>query len=380
MGKNNRQRREEKHRRRDRRRAERSQGPFGPGGYRWRADEIPTDVLIRAAAVATADGDEENGPRLLTLVAARSDARRCTAQAVQELFAELEPAGWEPRLATNVVRRCLTSRHAKVITAGLEGPDDVQPAIEALAVLLRLPSLPPLPKTEPVNEAQGKVLAKVRGLLAKAESTTYPEEAEALSAKAQELMARHSIDHAMAAAKARPEVPGGRRLPLEDPYADAKALLLGAVARANRCRSVHVLQLAHVTVLGFEPDLVAVELLFTSMLIQANRAMLAAGRTDRSSRQRGFRSSFLSAYATRIGQRLEASAAAEVASADDPGGRLLPVLAARADAVDEAVDAMFGDRLVARETRISDHRGWVAGHAAADLADLAVGPEVRAAG
>jgi hypothetical protein len=37
----------------------------------------------------------------------------------------------------------------------------------------------------------------VRALLAKAESTTYPEEADALTAKAQELMARHSIDRAM---------------------------------------------------------------------------------------------------------------------------------------------------------------------------------------
>jgi hypothetical protein len=70
-----------------------------------------------------------------------------------------------------------------------------------------------------------------------------------------------------------------------------------------------------------------------------------------------------------------------VAGADNgSGGRLLPVLAARTDAVDDAVDAMFGDRLVAMETRIRDSHGWVAGHAAADLADLAVGPEVRAAG
>ena len=35
-----------------------------------------------------------------------------------------------------------------------------------------------------------KVLGRVRALLAKAESTTFPEEAEALTAKAQELMAR----------------------------------------------------------------------------------------------------------------------------------------------------------------------------------------------
>ncbi|WP_017570470.1 DUF2786 domain-containing protein, partial [Nocardiopsis halotolerans] len=49
---------------------------------------------------------------------------------------------------------------------------------------------------EPVD--QGK-LARVRALLAKAESTEFPSEAEALSARAQELMARHSIDRALLA-------------------------------------------------------------------------------------------------------------------------------------------------------------------------------------
>lgn len=33
-----------------------------------------------------------------------------------------------------------------------------------------------------------------------------------------------------------------------------------------------------------------------------------------------------------------------------------------------------------REEKITDQRGWVAGHAAADLANLGIGPEIRAAG
>ena len=53
------------------------------------------------------------------------------------------------------------------------------------------------------------------------------------------------------------------------------------------------------------------------------------------------------------------------------------MLAARTD---DAVPAMFGDRLELRSPRISDHRSGVAGHAAADLADLAVGPQILAAG
>lgn len=42
-----------------------------------------------------------------------------------------------------------------------------------------------------------KMLGKIRGLLAKAESTQFPAEAEAFSAKAQDLMTRYAIDHAL---------------------------------------------------------------------------------------------------------------------------------------------------------------------------------------
>ncbi len=390
MGKNNRQRREDKHRRRDRSRAARSQAPAGPGGVRYIGDEVSTALLVRTAAVAMAQGDVALARSVLSDLTARPDAGRFAAAAVADLLAKLAGAGWEPRLLANLVRRRLSARHARVLTTpgeseggALEGGalEGVEVTVEVLAVMMVLPPLPALPSASVVDEAQAKVLAKVRGLLAKAESTTFAEEAESLSAKAQELMARHAIDRALAVAAAAPEVPGGRRLPIEDPYADAKAMLVGSVSQANRCRSVHVVDLALVTLLGFEADLVAVELLFTSLLVQANRAMLAAGREDRRARQRGFRSSFLSAYAVRIGQRLEACTADQVSAADaDEGGRLLPVLAARDDAVEDAVEKMFGGSLVHRPTRISDPRGWVAGHAAADLADLAVGPGLRATG
>jgi hypothetical protein len=379
MGKNNRQRRQEKRRKREQHRVNRGHAPFGPGGVRYRADELSTDFLVRAAARSLAEEDQRHTSELIADLADRPDATRMAAQALRDLLDDLGASCWEAPLVTNVVRRRLSARHARLVGGGLCGPDDVEPALHVMALLLRLPALPPLPRPPEVDDTAAKILGRVRGLLAKAESTTFPEEAEALSAKAQQLMARHAIDHAMAGADVAHEVPSGRRVPLEDPYAHAKARLLNAVAIANRCRSVHVIGLGHATVLGFESDLVAVELLFTSLLVQANRAMLVAGRENRSQRQRGFRDSFLSAYGARVGQRLEAATAAEVEGADtDHGGRLLPVLVARTDVVDEAVSAMFGDRLVARPARISDHRGWLAGQAAADLADLAVGPAVRA--
>ena len=58
-----------------------------------------------------------------------------------------------------------------------------------------------------------RMLGRVRALLAKAESTEFPEEAEALSARAQELMARYSIDYAvLAAGSGDTDQPVARRL------------------------------------------------------------------------------------------------------------------------------------------------------------------------
>lgn len=247
-------------------------------------------------------------------------------------------------------------------------------AVEVLALLLSLPALPRLgaaPSRRPQNT---RVLEKVRALLAKAESTTFPEEAEALSAKAQELMARHAIDSAMVAAGAGAGGgPTGVRVPVDDPYAGAKSILLAEVAAANRCRAVWSKGLGFSTVLGFESDLEFVDVLYTSLLVQATSAMVAAGsQVDRSgrSRTRSFRQAFLLAYASRIGQRLrEAEAASRAAAAEEYGEALLPVLADRSAAV-RAAEAEAFPHLVSRSVSISNAAGWAAGKAAADLASL----------
>jgi hypothetical protein len=95
----------------------------------------------------------------------------------------------------------------------------------------------------------------------------------------------------------------------------------------------------------------------------------SAGR----SRTRSFRQAFLFAFAERIGERLEvATRVATEAANDVHGSDLLPVLAGRMTAVDDAFHAMFPD-LVASSARITNMAGWAAGRAAADLAHL--GPE-----
>jgi Protein of unknown function (DUF2786) len=244
-----------------------------------------------------------------------------------------------------------------------------------LPVLEPLLPLPGACRYSPVaaGDVDEKALGRVRALLAKAEATTFPEEAEALSAKAQELMSRYSLHQAVADYdRGRVRDAAAQRIWLDSPYAGAKALLVHAVATANRCRAVWTENLGFVTVVGSDTDLKLVELLTTSLLVQANRAMLAAGRQAAGrghARTRSFRQSFLVSYATRIGERLDTTNATVADEVDD--SRLLPVLAARSRAADELADRLF-PAMVQRQISVSNSAGWGAGRVAADLAQLDV--------
>jgi hypothetical protein len=258
-------------------------------------------------------------------------------------------------------------------------------AIEVLALVGRVPSIPvlcPLPGTTQRNASadtsavEPRILEKVRALLAKAESTEFPEEAEALTAKAQEFMARHSIDAALlAAATSRRDEPGGVRVGIDAPYEAAKALLLQKVAVANRCRVVWSEDLGFATVIGFDADLHAVELLYMSLHVQATTSVVRAGSrwtVDGRSRTRAFRKSFLIAFAVRIGDRLRGAADdATRKAADGDSGALLPVLAARDESVRERFDLLFPGIIHHASFGSSmDSEGWASGTAAADQAVL----------
>lgn len=273
-------------------------------------------------------------------------------------------------------------------------------ALELLRLWGRLPAITPVapaPGEAPREMARGPVtgetpmLSRIRALLAKAESTDFPDEAEALTAKAQELMARHSIDEALLSTGRPDNAPGALRIGVDAPYESPKAMLLDAVADANRCRAVWSKEFGFCTIVGFDADLDAVDLLYTSLLVQATTAMQRAGDKRHragAARTKSFRQSFLVAYAIRIGERLAAAAEHAVADAAaglrpredgsaeraEPDERLLPVLAAREVAVDDAVDEMFG-KLTSQRIRIADDAGWFAGREAADRASLRGRPE-----
>ena len=229
------------------------------------------------------------------------------------------------------------------------------------------------------GESDEKLLSRVRALLAKAESTTFEAEAETFTAAAQAMMARHSIDEALLwRREGHEEEPGGIRLGVDNPYPEPKAMLLQQIAQANRCRTVWSRHLGFTTVLGYRPDTAWVELLYTSLLVQATKAMTNAGPKSTAygtSRTRAFRASFLESFALRIGERLsETTEQAEVEAADGAGRDLLPALSDRRSAVDEAVTRIFPEMTTSTTGRSwwnRDREGWASGRNAADLADLA---------
>lgn len=368
------------------------------------------DVVERALGGALyADDDDALDSGASLLAAAPPDADAELTRRGEEFVRRAWERGWQPADVVRIVRRDLDEGHVE-LAAGLIATetrrygDDLPPRwraqldelpgggsgrrpadrfSHATAVLQLYRLLVRLPVIEPVGPVPGapvhrasvvphhtepRMLTRIRALLAKAEATGYPEEAEALTAKAQELMARHSIDDAVLAARTRrADVPAACRIGVDAPYETAKAILLDAVASANRCRAVWNSGLGFSTVVGFEADLEAVELLYTSLLVQGTTAMTRAEASQRAGgrkRTKTFRQSFLLAYANRIGDRL-ARATSHVAE-DTAGGELLPALAARDVAVTDHAERLFPDTVRTRVRGATDAAGWHDGTAAAD--------------
>ncbi len=206
-----------------------------------------------------------------------------------------------------------------------------------------------------------KQLTRIRALLAKAEATDYAEEAESFTGKAQELMARYAIDEALLADPRGQIDVRARRIHLDDPYAAEKASLLHVCAQAQHCQAILFLQVGMVTIVGPPTELDLTEMLYTSLLVQAVRAMTqtAGQRRDRSP---SFRRAFLVSYADRVSERLQESNS-RVES--EVGAELVPVRARTTAAVEDEFTRLF-PHTVASRSRSYDARGWQAGRAAAN--------------
>jgi hypothetical protein len=211
------------------------------------------------------------------------------------------------------------------------------------------------------------VLARIRKLLAVAEHPTTPVfEADAAAKAAERLMSKYAVDSALLDAAAPSGVkPQTRNIVVETPYATAKTMLVGAVANAYGVRAITHRSSGPIrmTLVGFAADLQIVDLLYTSLLLQATTAL----RRQRAS-GRAFRRAFLIGFAAEVGQRLAAAHQEAVAETGEASTAL--VLRNRAREVEEAVREQF-PRLRTTRATVSDAGGLVAGRKSGADANLA---------
>jgi Protein of unknown function (DUF2786) len=163
------------------------------------------------------------------------------------------------------------------------------------------------------------LLDRVRKLLAKAEDEgCSPAEAEALTAKAADLMARYGIDRALLGAL-HPETdrPADRVFTLANPWGDIKRHLLAGLAMALRCQCVQTRSErgARLHVFGYTSDLERADVLFTSLLVQMARALAAQAVPGYGGTARAWRRSWMLGYATAVVARVRAAEEAAVTAA-----------------------------------------------------------------
>lgn len=129
--------------------------------------------------------------------------------------------------------------------------------------------------TENLNGMDEKMLARVRALLAKAESTQYPEEAHAFSRKAEELIASYGIERALLdAEQGEDNRPGvvSRFVNIHPPYSiDGKLMFFGLAAAMN-CKAVSLGKYGKVRrmhLFGYESDVERFMIMWNSLRNQA---------------------------------------------------------------------------------------------------------------
>lgn len=216
---------------------------------------------------------------------------------------------------------------------------------------------------------------RVRKLMDKAAATANSHEADAFSRKAAELIARHRIDPASLAER-RDDSLAVREIPLgRGAYVRARLALLVAVAEAHEARVVFAATptgtIAYLA--GYSSDLDLVEVMYTSLHVQAALRMSGERRATSAATQR-YRRSFLFGYADRVAKSLDdvrrvAQATSPTEVAVDDAGRSL-VRLERGRRVEEFLQQRFGRVRTAKGSAGAEVGGWRAGSAAAERADL----------
>jgi Protein of unknown function (DUF2786) len=206
-------------------------------------------------------------------------------------------------------------------------------------------------------EASDRLLDRVRKLLAKAEGEgVTPEEAQALTAKAAELMAKYGIDRALLAAQ-QPETdrPDSRMVDIYNPWGRVRAHLLCGLASALRCQPILVTSAEgtlRVHIFGYASDIERTDLLYTSVLIQMWHGLVGAPVPARAA-SRAWRRSWLLGFAAAVTAKVEAAerrAERQATTAPGTSSDAALVLADRSLVIRRNVEAAYPHTRTARLT------------------------------
>lgn len=226
------------------------------------------------------------------------------------------------------------------------------------------------PNDATTSPARDALVVKVRKLLAMAEGSGNPNEADAFSAKAAALIAEHRIDPERLRAEERSDLAVIEFDIGRGAYARGRLHLLQSIASTAGCDTVFTQrQIGTVAmVAGFRTDLDGVELLYHSLHAQASTRMAAERRSTGAATQR-WRRSFLFGFGDEVHDLLE-RATDEVVQKAHPSQAALPVLRERRGRVAEYSKREFGRVRAARRPAPVQTGAYDVGVAAAHAADL----------
>lgn len=219
-----------------------------------------------------------------------------------------------------------------------------------------------------------KMTDRIRKLFAKAESTTSPHEAEALMARAYELLAKYGIEETIARSGAgtnSSEI-GTWEYRATGSYKYDQVLLVGAVSDALHCTAVRLGDRDLIRVFGARRHLDRVEML-AGMLVGYMLATAGRAKNPHPHRESTvtYRKSVMIGFTLEVARRLKAaerSAAAE--SGDEPGVGV--VLLSDARRAERAMQDALGEVTTDSGPRRSS-AGVDAGRSAAASVDLGGG-------
>jgi Protein of unknown function (DUF2786) len=230
-------------------------------------------------------------------------------------------------------------------------------------------------ETSEASAAAAALLVRVRKLLAKAEAEgVTPDEAQALTGKASELMAKYGIDRALLAAR-RPETdkPADRKIDIDNPWARVQAHLLCGLASALRCQAVILPRPgpgSRIHIFGFESDLERLDVLYTSLLLQMWSGLRTAVVPGWSRSPRAWRRSWLLGFTSAVISRVRAAEhhVTEQARETTNGARTELVLADRTQVITQNINHAYPVTSKARITYSGS--GYGSGYTEGQKADI----------